>query len=363
MADKKPKVARHKTFHLSSKDREFFTGNLALLLGSAVPVDAALASFSDTSKNKQLQAAMSQIRRDIDDGLSLSQALKLSGIISDQTLALLDLGERSGKLVDNLEIAAKQEEKQRLFRSKVRSAMIYPVFVMGITLVVAIGVAWFLLPKLGQTFASLHSDIPAITKAMISFGALLQKDGSWIIPSFLASLAAIAYILFAAPKTKKIGHKLLMHTPGISRLMKEVEVARFGFLLGILLDAGLSITESLKLVSHASASPPFRTFWQYLAESCEDGLSFRESLRSYPKGQKLLPPTVQQMIIAGESSGSLPEALQHVGRVYESKSDATAANLEAIIEPILLIIVWFGVLLVGVAVILPIYGLVGGLGQ
>jgi type IV pilus assembly protein PilC len=332
-------------------------------LKSAVPVGDALDSLAMSTKNPAMKKALAQMNVDIEAGYSLANALERGGLASGQTLALIRLGEASGHLVENLQLAAEQEEKQHLFRAKVRSALIYPSFVLSLTAIVGLGVAWFLLPKLADTFTQLQVKLPFVSRVMIQFGIFLKAHGIIAVPLFFLAIFVIGYILFAAPKTKMIGRRLLFAIPGIGRLLREVEIAQFGYLLGTLLDAGLSVTQAARLMAEASSAPQYRKFYSYLAQSLEDGYSFKDSLRQYKQSGTLLPPAVQQMLIAGERSGSLPEVLKTVGRTYAQKSDVTTANLEVIIEPILLVVVWLGVMLVAVAVIVPIYSLVGGLGQ
>jgi type IV pilus assembly protein PilC len=347
--------------HLRAKDRIYFTANLALLFEAAVPVGDIFSSLQETSKSRSFIRALVQMRRDIEEGRPLWKALDRAGIVSDQTLALVELGEESGNLVKNLQIAAKQEEKQHMLRAKIGSALLYPGFVFAITFAVGLGVAWFLLPRLAETFSQLHIELPLVTRVVIGVGSFLGSNGAWFVPSLAVALALLAYVLFVARPTRNVGQRLLAHVPGISRLLHEVEIARFGYLLGTLLDAGLSITQSVQMLQESTASPQFRKFYGYLYDSFEDGYSLHASLQKYKAGNKLLPPAVQQMIFAGERSGNLSSVLLSVGTTYEEKSDITTQNLEAILEPILLIIVWLGVLIVAVAVILPIYSLVGGL--
>lgn len=351
-----------KKYHLSGKDREYFTSNLSLLLQAGVAMGEALSSLAGTSNSKALKLALAQVQRDIDEGLPLWKALERSGIVGAQTLALVQLGEQSGKLVQNLQVAAGQEEKQRIFRTKVRSALLYPGFVMSITVIIGLGVGWFLLPKLADTFDQLGAELPLISQIFIGFGAFLRDNGLWAVPLGITLIVVLMYLLFGAPKTRTIGQRLLFHIPGISKLMYEVEIARFGYLLGTLLDAGLSIMQAFDLLNRATTAPRYKDFYQYLYGTFENGYSFYASFSKYKHASTLLPPGVQQMIIAAERSGALPETLKNIGAIYEQKADITTQNLEAILEPILLVIVWLGVMGVAVAVILPIYSLVGGLG-
>lgn len=351
-----------KRFAVSHKDREYFTSNLALLIKANVSVGEALDALKETAKSRQLKNTLSQMQDDIDEGLPLWEALKRSRIVSQQTLTLVQLGEQSGNLVENLLIAAIQEEKQRVFRAKVRSALIYPVFVISLTVIVGLGVAWFLLPRLAETFSQLRVDLPLVSQIMINFGTFLQQNGVWAVPAALAVAGFALYIIFAAPHTKIIGEWLLFHMPGIAKLLHQIEIARFGYLFGTLLKAGLSVTESLRLMTNATTVRQYQRFYTSLGKAFDEGWSFAESTAKMPRSEQPLPPAVRQMIIAGERSGSLPETLQNIGNIYEEKANISTQNLQSVLEPILLVVVWLGVMGVAVAIIMPIYSLVGGLG-
>ncbi len=357
------KAHKPRKYHPPAKEREYFTENLGLLLQSAVPVGEALDSLGRTTRSRPMKKSLQAMLADIESGVSLADALERSGIVSNQTLALVKLGEQSGNLSENLQIAALQEEKSRIFKSKVRSALLYPVFVLSLTLVVGLGVAWFLLPRLASTFSQLHVDLPLISKILIQFGIFLNAYGIIAIPAFLAFCFLGGYILFGFRRTKSLGQRLLFALPGTGRLMRESEIAQLGYLLGTLLEAGLPVTQALGLLAQASNLVHYQKFYRHLASSLDEGYSFKDSLAKYPHSQHLLPPAIQQMIIAGERSGSLSDVLLTIGRTYEQKADTTSQNLETILEPILLVVVWLGVLVVAIAVIVPIYSLVGGLNQ
>lgn len=350
-----------KKLHLAAKHRESFTNNLGMLLNAGVPVGEALQSLQQTTQSKQFKQALVRMQQDIDGGIPLWQALQTSGIVSSQTLALVRLGEASGRLVENLRVAAKQEEKQRIFKAKVRSALLYPTFVLGLTVIVGMGVAWFLLPRLAATFSQLNVDLPAISAVLINFGLFLKDNGIWAIPISLAVIGIIGYLLFVAPATRHIGQRLLFHMPGVGRLMREVEIAKCGYLLGTLLHAGLGITQSLESLQAATTSPYYKKLYAHLTAAFDEGYNFKAGLQHFKGVDALIPPAVQQMIFAGERSGALADTLLNIGQVYEEKADVTTNNLEVILEPILLVVVWLGVMAVAVAVIMPIYSLIGGL--
>ena len=357
------KQRKVRKIHLSYKEREFFAENLTLLLRAAVPVGEILQTLEESARTRGFRVAIHTMRMDIDEGYTLSDALGRSGILSSQALALVRLGETSGNLVRNLELASLQEAKRRIFRARVRSALIYPCFVIVMTGIVGLAVAWFLLPKLSQTFDQMRVALPPISRALIGFGEFLRDYGLVAVPLTIGTAALAVYILFAAPRTKNIGRSLLLHVPGIGRLIKETEVAQFGYLLGTLMQAGLPVTQSLKLLQSATSTPQYRKLYGRLAESIDEGIGFKESLRSNKHSDRLIPPAVQQLLSAGERSGSLSEVLITAGESYEQKSDITTKNLETIVEPVLLVVIAGGVLMVAIAVILPIYSLIGGLNQ
>lgn len=344
-----------------SKERNYFVENLSMLVASGMPVNGALASIAQEVRTKRMKRALLAIQADIESGSPIWRALKKSGLFKEHTLSLIRLGEESGKLVENLKVVAVEEQKERVFKSKLRSAMMYPLFVLTLTVVIGVGIAWFILPKLATVFSQLKLELPLVTKILISTGSFLGEHGSVVVPPLIVIALALFYLIFFFSKTKIVGQVLLFSVPGVKQLMKEVEIARFGYLLGTLLEAGLPVTQALESLSSATEFRAYRLLYEHIRDSVEEGNSFQKSFSSFPRIHRLIPTPIQQLIVAGEQSGNLPATLLKVGEMFESKADTSTKNLTVILEPILLVIVWLGVVAVALAVILPIYNLVGGL--
>jgi hypothetical protein len=170
-------------------------------------------------------------------------------------------------------------------------------------------------------------------------------------------------LLFFYKKTKIIGEKIMLNLPIIKKLIREVELARFGFIFGTLLKAGLPILDAFDSLIQASSYSSYRKTYGYFRDNVELGLSFQKIFLSYPHIENFIPGPNQQMIIAAEQSGQLADALIKIGEIYEEKTETTTKNLAVILEPILLIIVWLGVVFVALAVIMPVYSLIGGLNK
>ena len=345
------------------KELDYLVENLSMLVSAGMPVVSALGAIAEETPSHRMKRILLAMRTDIEGGSALWATLEKSGLFRAHVVSLVRIGEESGRLVENLKVISIEEEKDRLFRSKLRSAMTYPIFVLVVTAVVGIGIAWFILPKLALVFSQLKITLPWITRVLIGMGVFLNTSGWKVIPLAAALLATLFYFVFFFPKTKVIGQYLLFFIPGVRQLVKEVETARFGYLLGTLLSAGMPVTKSLDSLAKATDSIPYRKLFLHLRDSIEEGNSFQKSFEMLRRGDRRISRPIQQLIVAAERSGNLPETFLKIGSTYESKADATTKNLAVILEPILLVLVWLGVVGVALAVILPIYSLVGGLNQ
>lgn len=343
-----------------SKEKDFFVENLSLLMESGMSIVPALESIKEGVRSKRMKTILTELQEDIDSGSPLWKALESPDIFPDYIISLIRVGEETGRLSENLKIVGLQEQKNRTFRSKLRSAMMYPIFVLVVTLVVGIGIAWFILPRLVTVFSQLGLELPLATRLLIRFGGFLGEYGSIAVPVFVLIISIIVYFVFIFGKTKFIGQWLLFNFPGIKKLIQEVELSRFGYILGTLLEAGLPVTNALNSLHQASTFSNYKKMYAYLRDSISDGNSFEKSFALYPKSRLFIPFTIQQMISAGEQSGSLSKTLVKIGEIFEEKTEITTKNLSIILEPILLVVVWLGVVGVALAVILPIYNLIGG---
>ncbi|MEK7180935.1 MAG: type II secretion system F family protein [Patescibacteria group bacterium] len=345
------------------KEKDYFLENLAVLLTSGMDIMTAIKAIRGEIKSKRMLKIIDTLVEDIESGSYLWRALENTNLLPSHIVFLIKLGEETGRLSENLAVVSIQQQKDRELLSKVRSAMIYPVIVFSLTITIGLGIAWFVLPRLSKVFAELKISLPFLTKGIIAIGAFLGNYGSFVVPIAIAVVLAIFYFLFIFKRTKFIGQSILLVIPGIKRLIQDIELSRFGYILGTLLGSGLLITRSLDSIYEATNLRRYQRFYRHLRDSLEDGGSFRESFDSYPETRKLLSLPVQQMIIAGEGSGRLSESLIKIGEIYEKRADTTTKNLAVILEPILLVLVWLGVVAVALSVILPIYSLIGGLNQ
>ncbi|HCB23053.1 hypothetical protein A3H81_05060 [Candidatus Daviesbacteria bacterium RIFCSPLOWO2_02_FULL_38_18] len=347
----------------SSEDKDYFLENLAVMIASGIDVSSAITSLKQETKSKKMLKILGLIDAEINSGSTLWMALQKSKLLPNHVIALIRLGEESGRLPENLKMVVNQQQKDREFASKLQSAMIYPVIVLTLTLIIGLGIAWFILPRLSLVFSQLRVELPLITKILIFVGKFLGEFGIVVIPLLIFLIIFTVFFLFFAKKTKFLGEFILMRLPGISKIIMETELARFGFILGELLKAGLIVTDALSSLVSSTTIEAYQKLYLSLEKSIGQGNSFESSFKLYKDTNKLMPFHIQQMIITSERSGKLPEVLVSLGQTFEEKLQTTTKNLIVILEPILLIIIWLGVLFVALSVILPIYSLIGGLNK
>jgi len=205
----------------------------------------------------------------------------------------------------------------------------------------------------------MNIQLPKITTTLIGAGTFLDAHGNIAVPSAIAVFIFFALLIKYVPVLRNGMQSFLFILPGIGTFIQQIEVARFTYLLGTLLSAGMPVVEAISSVENAMKFPRYKKFVDHLGKSVNDGKTFREGFASYKNTKALIPTPVQQLIVAGERSGNLSRSLTNISARYETKVDTAAKNLSTILEPILLVVVWLGVVGVALAVILPIYSLVG----
>lgn len=359
------KKHRNRTSFLSSislgSEKEYIIENLSVLLSAGIAVDASFEAIKAEIRSSRLKSTIEEMQYDIGSGFPLWKALTRAEFVPNRVLSLIHIGEESGKLPEYLKIIASHEEKERDFHSKITSALLYPVFVFVLTVVIGLGTAWFTLPRLATVFSNLKIKLPIFTKLLIAFGKFLGAYGIFAIPSLIIIFMAVFYLLFINKKTKKYGQLCSLKFPMINKLIQQVEIARMGYIWGSLLNAGLPIVSALDSLAETTDIFEYKKFYTHLRDKVSEGYSVKKSLGLYKNRNRLIPVTVQQMLISSEESGNFPGMLSRIGEIYESKSDLSMKNLPVILEPVLLVVVWIGVLIIAIAIIMPLYSLIGGL--
>lgn len=361
--NKRRKVKVDTTFLTSDigKEKEYFLENLSLMLAAGIDILEILDALGEEVGSKLVKKIIHQVKIDIENGNSISESLAKVKVLPDHLLYLIRVGEQSARLSENMNIVIEQRKKDAEFKGKLRSASLYPGFVIVLMTIIGLGVATFILPRLSNVYKSLDIDLPATTRFLLGAGDFLEQYGIIAVPGFLIAMTALFYFVFVFRRTRFIGQAIMLNTPYFKRLIQEVEVSRFGFLMGSLLNAGLTIDESLELLVNSTPYFAYQKLYAHLEEQIQNGMSFKQSFKSYKKTNKLMPLYARELIYSSEKSGKLSESFLIIGNTYEKRNEETTKDLSVVIEPILLFVVWGAVAFLALSIIMPIYGLVGNL--
>jgi len=334
-----------------------FFEELSALVGAGIPILESIQSIRESTASKRLRKELLLVEDQIQEGASLSKALGSRKLLSPRILIQLQVGEQSGNLTSALKTIVLQNEKETRFSNAVRSSLLYVVVVFSIALAVGVATPWIILPQLASFFESLDAELPLITRLLIGTGEFFVNYGFLVFPLLGVTLLAVLYFLFSFPQTKFIGHSILFHLPLSRGLIREAEIARLGYLLGTQLESGITVTESLRIMTGTTTYGNYSHLYKFLNDHITEGYSLSEALQAYPKVKALVPSNVRQLIKAGERSGTLSSMLISIGENYEERIERTAKNIPTILEPILLVLVGGLVAIIALGVLLPVYSL------
>ncbi len=338
-------------------ERDYFIENLSLLISSGMGISAALEALSMSVKSWKMKKITKVIESMVNAGMPLWKSFEETKLLPERVISLVRSGEEAGRLADHLNLVTLQGHKEKVFQSRLRGALIYPGIVLGLASIVALGSAWLVLPKLVSIFSEAKGTLPLATQVLIKTGHFFQQYGSIAVPAIVATLGLLVYGLFFFKKTKFVGDYILFHIPGIKDLVQGIEIARFGYVFGVLLQAGFQVNEGLESVKKGTSYAAYRKFYEHLQSHMLRGETSRSAIANFPKANNYIPIPIQQLIFSAEKSGKLPETFIRIGVIFEEKTDAMSRDLATVLEPIVLVIVGLIVGFIVMAIIGPIYGL------
>jgi general secretion pathway protein F len=317
------------------------TRQLSVLLRSGVPLAEALRALSEESGG-QWRGMLVDIKERVIAGASLSRAMKdYEGTFPDFYTSLVTAGEESGTLDTVLGRLADYLESIAEAKEKIRTAMVYPLFMAGVSVVVLAFIFTFVVPKIVKIFEDTQSALPLATVVLIGISNVFVNYW-WLLAG--AALAVVAGGRAAARKYRKAVHR------GLFRLLGGLYLARFSRTLGFLLKGGLPMLQSLELAGKASGN-------LYMEEvAVESALSVSEGTR-LSSALSGLPPVLLQLIATGERSGTLPDVLGQAAGAYEAEFDRRVGKGLALLEPVMILLMGLVVGFIVFAVLLPMFEL------
>ncbi len=344
------------------KQRFEIIQNLATMLTAGLPLVDSLRTLQLETKNRPGRALLKRITDRVESGIPLWRSMQEEHFFSPDSLALVRIGEEAGSLAENIAYLSVQQEKDQALSGKVKMAMIYPAIVMVLMFIVVIGMGMFVLPNLVGVLRSLNVPLPIVTRIVIGFSDTFSQHGTIIVPLSLVAIAVLA-ILVKYTALQGLFQWLIFRIPGIGALLWEATIARFGVIVGGLLQAGVPLVDALRSLVEVTTIISYRKFYQRLLDHILVGDSFAKSFLIIKGSEKRLPLSVQQLVMTGERTGSLSKVMLKIAEIYERKANETAQKLPVILEPLLLLFIGALVGTIAFAIIVPIYSIVGNVSR
>jgi type IV pilus assembly protein PilC len=333
-----------------------FFRQFSILLNSQVPIVESLMTLSAQTKNLELKEIISDIAKEVDAGTPLSKALlKYPKIFSPFCVAMVKVGEASGKLSQSLSSLADHLEREYNVRRRISGAMIYPALVFFVFLIIFGVMTFSILPSFEMILIERGVEIPLSTKIVLSFSRFLREK-FLILVSIIGIFFVLIFYYSRTKEGKKIFDKISLKIPFFGEISKKSILSRIGGNLSTLTSAGLTITEALELVEGIIENEAYKDVISKIKEGVKRGETISSISSLYPG---LFPPLFNQMVLVGEKTGTLTNCFLTISNFYYSEMERSIENFLRILEPLLIIIL--GGLVGGLmaSVLLPLYRVIG----
>jgi type IV pilus assembly protein PilC len=318
---------------------------------AGISIDDALEAMSGQCENQKFATVIAGIKKDVLGGQSLSQSIsKHPGIFSNLYVNMIAAAEVSGSLASMLEKLADYLDQEMDTRSQVRSAMVYPIIIGVMAVGVTIFLLTFVLPRFTAIFVGKEFLLPKPTKIIMALSAMLRGYWFIIIPVIGGFLWGFFYFI-KTPLGRFWWDKTKLAVPLMRRLCRSLYITRSLHTMGVLINAGVPILDTLTITSEISGNVHFRQMWQSVQNSVKEGHKIASSLSGY----SLLPNSVVQMIRSGEESGKLAEVMSDVSEFYARELKSVIKTVTSMIEPIMIVLMGLMVGFIAMSIILPIF--------
>ncbi len=338
---------------VSGKDILLFTKDLATLLDAGLPVDRALGILASIAEKGRLKNVVAEILKTVQGGAYLSDALaKYPRVFSDFYVNMVRAGEAGGVLETVLTKLGEFLESSQELKDYMKTALIYPVFLLlvgGISIIILL---MFVIPKFSMIFADMGQGIPASTKLLLNFSSFL-RDNWWWLGAGILLLGLTARQYWKTPAGRLAIDRLKMRLPVSAALVQKIEVARFARTLGTLVRSGVPILQALTLVKGIIGNRVIAGAMDRINERVKGGDRLSQPL----KDSGHFPILAVQMITVGEETGRLDEMLLKVAENYEKIVRNLIKRLVSILEPAMILFMGLVVGFVVISMLMAIFSL------
>ena len=336
---------------VSIKEKAIFTHQLATLLKAGMKLTAALKTLSKQSRNKQLKAVISQIHDDIEQSSSLSEAMaKHPKIFSSVYTAIIEAAEQSGALSGTLSVLSNQLKSQASVSSQIKSALVYPIFLLAVSALVVGVLMTFVIPKFLELFVNANQKLPVPTKILISVTETM-KGSWWVVVLIIVAVFCAITTALKNRRFKMFFDSLLLNLPVAGTLNKKLQLARFARTLGSLLNGGVRILTAVQTTKGTTNNIAFADDIRGLEEKILKGSTLAEAIGS----QRYFSEIASNMVAVGEETGTLDEMLLELADMYDNESESAIGSMTTLLGPLMIVVLGLIIGFVVLAILMPIF--------
>jgi type IV pilus assembly protein PilC len=343
---------------VDSKELAIFTRQFSVMIDAGLPLVQCLEILAGQQENKTFQKILNTVRASVEGGATLSTSMKAHEKVFDPLYYnMVEAGETGGILDTILQRLSTYIEKNVKLKRAVKSAMIYPISVLGIAACVIILLLWKVVPIFVTLFNGLDVTLPLPTRIVVGLSYFIGSIyGLMILVIFVASVFALKF-WYGTPQGHMAIDAVILKLPVVGQVMRKIAVARFTRTLGTLISSGVPILEGLDITARTSGNAVVEKAISQTRKAVEAGRSLVDPL----KETDVFPGMVTQMIGVGEQTGAMDAMLQKIADFYEDEVDAAVKDMLTAIEPIMIVVL--GVVVGGVVIsmYLPLFSLIGKL--
>ncbi len=338
---------------VTPKDVVVFSRQLSVMVGASVAIVRALRTSARQTSNSKLRAIVLDIANEVEGGVRLSEAFnKHPRVFGSFYVNMIRSGETTGKLDDVLLYLAEQQEKDYDLRQRVRGAMTYPIFVLAMLFAVGTVMMIFVVPKLTAVLSESGVGLPVSTRILIAVSDVFVNFWYLIVGGVLGAVLGVR-AAYRTPVGRRIFDGFVLRLPVFGSLLRRIYMTRITHSLSTLIEGGVDMVTSLKIVSGIVGNEVYR---ETLVRTVQE-VAAGNSMTTVWKGNKAIPDMVTQMVAVGEESGKLQQVLERLTDFYTREVNASVANLSTAIEPIIMVVMGVAVGGLVSAIILPMYTL------
>lgn len=340
-----------------ARDLAIFFRQFSVMIDAGLPLVQCLELITGNQENAGFADTLSSVRSVVESGATLAQALRRQPKVFDELCCnMVEAGESGGILDVILQRLSGYMEKAVKLKAAVKSALLYPVTVIGFALLIVFFLLWKIVPIFTTLFTSLGAPLPLPTRIVIGISHLVGHLW-WLI---LGAPFILVYALrryYKTPDGRLRIDRLLLKLPLVGLVLQKIAIARFSRTLGTLITSGVPILEALDVTARTSGNAVIEQGLQRVRRGIEQGQTIVDPLRA----SAIFPNMVVQMIGAGEQTGAMDAMLQKIADFYEQEVEQATKNMLAMLEPVMICVL--GVIVGGIVIsmYLPMFSLLAQL--